>query len=262
MRNINPFRVRLFSNLLLVTFLMSPTYAHAQSLTSVFAKDSEWQLFVDGWDGVMTIKSMIPRQTTDGKLEITSDVIWFKMPSRLKVVEYPGNVRRDVEFVVASPDGERFTLTGRLAHGRVPVMAGTSRSERNGSIRYGSWYAKRTKAGVPLGQNSGDSNASSSFQAVTDPITMSGCSLSGQVTGALQHVQGVWLRAADGKSTMIEVSTGSNFHFKKNIAAGSYTVAVVANGKIGLRGSGLEHQFECADNQSYQIHANVTGITE
>ena len=262
MLNLNPFRVRLFSNLLLVTFLMSPTYALAQSLTSVFAKESEWQLFVDGWDGAMTIKSMIPKQTSDGKLEITSDVTWFKMPSQLKVVAYPGNVRRDVEFVVASPDGERFTLTGRLAHGRVPVMAGTSRSERNGSIRYGSWYAKRTKAGVPLGQDSGEASASSSFQAVADPIRMSGCSLSGQVTGDLQYVQGVWLRAADGKSTMIEVSVADNGRFQKNIAAGSYKVAVVAKGKIGLRGSGLEHQFECAANQSHQIRANVTGITE
>jgi len=262
MRNINPIRIRLFSNILLVTFLMSPTYALAQSLTSVFAKESEWKLFVDGWEGTMTIKSMVPKQTSDGKLEIHSDVTWFNMPSRLKVVGFPGNARRDVEFVVASPDGERFTLTGRLAHGRVPVIAGTSRSERNGSVKYGSWYAKRTKAGVPIGQNTGDSNASQSFQAVAEPGVMSGCKLSGQVTGALQYVQGVWLRAADGKSTMIEVSAGSNFHFQKNIAAGSYKAAVVANGKVGLRGSGLEHQFECAANQTYDIRANVTGIEE
>ena len=246
-----------------MTLFLVCTNAQADSLASIFSAGSEWELYVDGWQGTAVIdsKTRTARNPSSGNITRTVTFTWKGKTGKMTINEDASTGQRKVSLDVVTPDGLAVSATGNVSDYVVKVTAGTTTSNVDGKETYGAWYAKRTQAGKTASSNTSSSSTfgSADKKATVAPVAQARCTLTGQVSGQLADVQGVWVKDSSGNSSVEQLRSGGEF--TASVAAGQVQVTVVAKGKLDLSGSGLSQTVDCPPGGGKSIAANVTGVT-
>jgi hypothetical protein len=250
-----------------ITLLTSS--AAADSIGEIFTSNSEWEMFVDGWQGTAVVKKHSTQRRENRNNNTfssiyTIDFKWQKHDRKM-VIREDQTGKRTVEFSVRAPNGDTIKGQGALSDFVVKVMAGTTQTVANGGSTTGAWYAKRIKEGrAARTGNAVSSESKLKTKAVIDmaPQIASSCRLTVSVSGTPQDVKSIWVQPDGDRTKSKEYAIGSNGRFNGSVPSGALTVTLVAKGKVSLVGEGLAQRIQCPPGGQKSIAARVDGISE